>query len=75
MNVFESIRVALRALLANKLRGIRASVCHDIYSAHQCVEHDDVNVAAVGAQIIGQRVAEETCREELLHEGTLRCSY
>ena len=49
-------------IAANKIPGIRASVCHDIYSAHQCVEHDDVNVAAVGAQIIGQKVAEECLR-------------
>jgi ribose 5-phosphate isomerase B len=40
-------------IAANKIRGIRASVCHDIYSAHQCVEHDDVNVMCIGAQIIG----------------------
>lgn len=40
-------------IAANKIPGIRASVCHDVYSAHQCVEHDDVNVICVGAQIIG----------------------
>lgn len=40
-------------IAANKIPGIRASVCHDIYSAHQCVEHDDVNIMCVGAQIIG----------------------
>ncbi|MFD0682250.1 MULTISPECIES: RpiB/LacA/LacB family sugar-phosphate isomerase [unclassified Paenibacillus] len=40
-------------IAANKIPGIRASVCHDIYTAHQCVEHDDVNVMCVGAQIIG----------------------
>lgn len=40
-------------IAANKIPGIRASVCHDIYSAHQCVEHDDVNVMCVGAQIVG----------------------
>jgi ribose 5-phosphate isomerase RpiB len=34
-------------------------VCHDIYSAHQCVEHDDVNVACVGAQVVGANIAEE----------------
>ena len=47
------------AIACNKVRGIRASVCHDIYTAHQCVEHDDVNVIALGAQIIGPTVAEE----------------
>lgn len=40
-------------IAANKLPGIRAAVCHDIYSSHQCVEHDDVNIMCVGAQIIG----------------------
>ena len=47
------------AIACNKVRGIRASVCHDIYTAHQCVEHDDVQVIALGAQIIGPTVAEE----------------
>src|SRR5690625_1803448 len=41
------------SIAANKIQGIRASVCHDIYSAHQCVEHDNVNVMAIGAQIVG----------------------
>ena len=46
-------------IACNKVRGIRASVCHDIYTAHQCVEHDDVQVIAMGGQIIGASVAEE----------------
>jgi ribose 5-phosphate isomerase B len=46
-------------IAANKIPGIRASVCHDIHSAHQCVEHDDVNVACVGAWIVGSSVAQE----------------
>jgi ribose 5-phosphate isomerase B len=46
-------------IAANKIPGIRASVCHDIYSARQCVEHDDVNVACVGAWVIGASVAQE----------------
>lgn len=46
-------------IAANKIPGIRASVCHDIYSAHQCVEHDDVNVMCVGAQIIGPVIVVE----------------
>ncbi len=50
------------AIAANKILGIRASVCHDIYSAHQSVEHDDVNVAAIGAQIVGIKVAEDCLR-------------
>jgi ribose 5-phosphate isomerase B len=47
------------AIAGNKTPGIRAAVCHDIYSAHQCVEHDDVNLLCIGAQIVGQKVAEE----------------
>jgi ribose 5-phosphate isomerase B len=47
------------AIACNKTPGIRASVCHDIYTAHQCVEHDDVHVIAMGAQIIGPTVALE----------------
>jgi ribose 5-phosphate isomerase B len=47
------------AIAGNKTPGIRAAVCHDIYSAHQCVEHDDVNLLCIGAQIIGIKVAEE----------------
>lgn len=46
-------------IAANKIPGIRASVCHDIYTAHQCVEHDDVNVMCVGAQIIGPVIVAE----------------
>jgi ribose 5-phosphate isomerase B len=47
------------AIAANKLPGIRASVCHDVHSAHQCVEHDDVNVMCIGAQIIGPWLAKD----------------
>lgn len=47
------------AIACNKVRGIRASVCHDLYTAHQCVEHDNVQVIALGAQIIGPTVAQE----------------
>jgi hypothetical protein len=42
-----------------ELFGIRAALCHDIYSAHQSVEHDDVNVLALGAQVVGPAVAHE----------------
>lgn len=44
---------------ANKLHGVRAAVCHDTYSAHQVVEHDDVNVLCLGARIVGEALAEE----------------
>ncbi|MBP7687437.1 MAG: RpiB/LacA/LacB family sugar-phosphate isomerase, partial [Thermoflexales bacterium] len=40
-------------IAANKLKGIRAGLCHDTYSAHQGVEHDDMNVLCLGARIIG----------------------
>ena len=46
-------------IAGNKVPGIRAAVCHDVYSAHQCVEHDDVNVLCLGAQIVGGKLAEE----------------
>jgi len=46
-------------IAANKVKGIRAALCHDTFSAHQSVEHDDVNVVCIGAWIIGIRVAEE----------------
>jgi len=47
------------SIAANKIPGMRAAVCHDTYSAHQCVEHDNVNLACIGAQIIGERLARE----------------
>ncbi len=43
---------------ANKLKGIRAAVAHDTYTARQMVEHDDVNVLCLGARVIGQMLAE-----------------
>ncbi len=46
-------------IAANKIKGIRASVCHDIYSAHQGVEHDDMNVLCLGSKIIGSELAKE----------------
>ena len=47
------------AIAANKMRGIRASVCHDTYTAHQGVEHDDMNVLAIGGRVIGPELAVE----------------
>jgi ribose 5-phosphate isomerase B len=47
------------AIAANKMRGIRAGLCHDTYSAHQSVEHDDTNVLALGARVIGVELALE----------------
>ena len=53
------------AIAANKVSGIRAAVCHDLYSAHQCVEHDDVNVLCLGAQIVGELMAQELIKTYL----------
>jgi ribose 5-phosphate isomerase B len=47
---------------ANKIRGIRAGVCHDTYSAHQGVEHDDMNVLTLGARVIGPALVPELVR-------------
>jgi ribose 5-phosphate isomerase B len=47
------------SIAANKVKGIRAAVCHDIHSAHQSVEHDDVNVMCIGAQIVGAWLAQD----------------
>jgi ribose 5-phosphate isomerase B len=44
---------------ANKMRGIRAGVCHDTYSAHQGVEHDNMNVLCLGGRVVGIEVARE----------------
>jgi ribose 5-phosphate isomerase B len=44
-------------IAANKIKGVRASVCHDTYSAHQGVEHDNMNVLCLGARIIGEQLA------------------
>jgi ribose 5-phosphate isomerase B len=45
------------AVAANKMRGIRAGVCHDLYSARQSVEHDDANVLALGARVVDEALA------------------
>jgi RpiB/LacA/LacB family sugar-phosphate isomerase len=47
------------SVAANKLTGVRAGLCHDTYSAHQGVEHDDINVLVLGARIIGPALARE----------------
>ena len=46
-------------IAANKLKGIRCAQAHDTYTAHQCVEHDDANVLALGSGIIGISVIRE----------------
>jgi ribose 5-phosphate isomerase B len=50
------------SVAANKLRGIRAGLCHDTYSAHQGVEHDDMNVLCLGSEVIGAELASELVR-------------
>jgi ribose 5-phosphate isomerase B len=47
------------SVAACKLAGIRAAICHDVYSAHQGVEHDDMNVLCLGSEVIGPSVARE----------------
>jgi ribose 5-phosphate isomerase B len=50
------------SVAANKVRGIRAALCHDTYSAHQGVEHDQMNVLCLGARVIGEALALELVR-------------
>lgn len=50
------------SVAVNKMPGIRGAVCHDTYSAHQGVEHDDMNVLALGARVIGPELALELVR-------------
>jgi ribose 5-phosphate isomerase B len=50
------------SVTANKIAGVRAAVCHDTYSAHQGVEHDDMNVLAIGARVVGPELAVELVR-------------
>jgi len=47
------------SIAANKIKGIYAAVCHDTYSAHQGVEHDNMNVLCLGARVIGPELAKE----------------
>jgi ribose 5-phosphate isomerase B len=53
------------SVAANKLTGIRAAVCHDAYSAHQGVEHDDMNVLVLGSRIVGVKLAEDLVKAYL----------
>jgi ribose 5-phosphate isomerase B len=50
------------SIAASKLAGIRAAVCHDTYSAHQGVEHDDMNVLCIGSEVVGAELADELVR-------------
>ena len=50
------------SIAANKLTGVRAAICHDSYSAHQGVEHDDMNVLCLGARVVGEELAKDLVR-------------
>ena len=50
------------SVAACKLPGIRAAICHDVYSAHQGVEHDDMNVLCLGSEVVGAELAAELVR-------------
>ena len=54
------------AIAANKIKGVRAVLAHDTYTAHQSVEHDDANVITVGSRVIGPALAEEVTTAFLL---------
>jgi len=56
------------SIAANKMPGIRASICHDVHCAHQSVEHDDVNVMCIGAKIVGAWLAVDLVRAYLQAE-------
>ena len=50
------------SVAASKLAGIRAAICHDAYSAHQGVEHDDMNVLCLGSEVVGAELAADLVR-------------
>lgn len=50
------------SVAASKLHGIRAAICHDVYSAHQGVEHDDMNVLCLGSEVVGAELAGDLVR-------------
>lgn len=58
------------SVAANKLIGIRAGMCTDTYSAHQGVEHDNINVLVLGSRVIGEKLAEELVRAFLAAQFT-----
>ena len=53
------------SVAANKLIGIRAGICHDTYSGHQGVEHDNMNVLVMGSRVVGEKLAEDIVRAYL----------
>jgi ribose 5-phosphate isomerase B len=55
-------------VVVNKIPGVRAGLCHDTYSAHQGVEHDNMNILCLGSRVVGQELAIELCRAFLAAE-------
>src|SRR3990172_13270112 len=55
-------------IAANKMRGIRAGICHDTYSAHQGVEHDDMNLVCMGSRVVGEDLSLEVVKAFLRAE-------
>ena len=53
------------SIAASKIPGIRAAICHDVYSAHQGVEHDDMNVLCLGSEVVGPSLAHELVKSFL----------
>ncbi len=53
------------SVIANKVPGVRAGLCHDTYSSHQGVEHDDMNVLCLGGRIIGEELSKEVVKSFL----------
>lgn len=53
------------SIAANKIHGARAAVCHDTYSAHQGVEHDDMNILTLGSRVIGSALADDLVKSFL----------
>lgn len=62
-------------MAANKVPGIRAALCHDVHSAHQCVEHDHANVFCIGAQIVGGWLARDLLKAYLDAEPSMEEDY
>src|SRR5205823_9414095 len=62
----QTCALPISSVAASKLPGIRAAVCHDVYSAHQGVQHDDMNVLCLGSEIIGPSLAADLVRTFLL---------
>ena len=58
------------SVAANKLIGIRAGICHDTYSGHQGVEHDNMNVLVMGSRVVGEKLAEDVVRAYLMAKFT-----